>query len=407
MPILLSALSFLILPPGATAGDDIAKARLKELQVRVVKQQFESDTLRRDLIAFAREQVGTPLYPRAIEALRVCPAPVDRLDVKAIDDGDFAAIGIDQLVGVVRSHGRAVASLAFSFDGGLLASSSWDNTAHISKLGGKEPKSWATLDASPSGIAFSPDGKQLATGCADTQTIVWDLSGEKPKQEHKLSGHNNRPFALAFAPKGKTLASGCFDPVLRIFKLDDLTPEVWSVVTKEPMAARGIWSLAFSHDAKYLVGGSHFGKETLRVWDVSGQALQARAVAPALARVVACSPTEAMFAFAGDGPAIQLWGCEKDRIEKIRAMPGHSGQGLPPAVKALAFSPDGKLLASAGQDKHVRLWTVSTGEKAREWKLNVEPRALAFSSDGRHLAIGNSDGTIYLLRLEKVKYKVD
>src|SRR5262249_52208415 len=159
------------------------------------------------------------IYARAIEALRPCPAPLDRLDVNAIEEEDRIVVGINELVTYVRPHSRAIAGLAFSFDGAMLASSSWDNNVHIYKLAGKEPASWAKLDASPSGVAFSADGKFLATGCDGTHVIVWDVSGDKPKQVHKLSGHQNRPFSLAFAPKGKTLASGCFDPVLRVFKL--------------------------------------------------------------------------------------------------------------------------------------------------------------------------------------------
>jgi WD40 repeat protein len=52
------------------------------------------------------------------------------------------------------------------------------------------------------------------------------------------------------------------------------------------------------------------------------------------------------------------------------------------------------------------LWDVTGGDKLHEWHFNVEARALAFSSDGRHLAVGNSDGTIYLLRLESARIKV-
>jgi WD40 repeat protein len=405
-PVLVWILLILFVTFPAAAGNDKAKARVKELQIRVIEQEFQDDKLRRELLAFCRAQAGTPIYAQAIEALAACPSPLDRLDAGAIDEEDRKFLSIGALVGYIRPHNRAIASVAISFDGMLVASSSWDNTVHVYKLGDKEPKSWAKLDGSPSGIAFSPDGKLLATGCGNTQVILWDLTGARPKQEHKLSGHKNRPFALAFSPTGKMLASGCYDPVLRLWKLEDLTPEVWAVLANEKAGSRGISSLAFSHDGKYLVAGSHIGKETLRIWDTSGNFLEAKAIDPSMARVAACSPTAPILAFAGDDPEIHLWDLGGARLEKKRKLSGHTGQALSPLVKALAFSPNGKILASSGQDKRVRLWNVSGGDKLHEWHFNAEARALAFSSDGRHLVVGNSDGTIYLLRLESARIRV-
>jgi WD40 repeat protein len=404
-PVLLPILLILLITLPASAGADKAKARLKELQIRVIKQEFQNDLLRRELLAFCREHVGTPIYAQAIEALAPCPSPLDQLDAGAIDEETRKLLSIGALVGFIRPHNRAIASVAISFDGMLVASSSWDNTVNVYKLGDKAPKSWAKLDGSPSGIAFSPDGKLLATGCGDTQVILWDLTGARPKQEHKLSGHKNRPFALAFSPTGKTLVSGCFDPVLRLWKLEDLTPEVWAVLANEKTPSRGISSLAFSHDGKYLIAGSHIGKETLRIWDTGSNFLEEKAIPAAMARLAACSPTAPILAFAGDDREIHLWDLGGARVEKKRKLSGHTGKALPPLVKALAFSPNGKILASSGQDKRVRLWDVTGGDKLHEWHFNAEARALAFSSDGRHLVVGNSDGTIYLLRLESARTK--
>ena len=213
--ILLPVLSLLFLTLPAAAGDDKATAKLKELQARVARQDFQNDQLRRELLAFCREQVGTPLYAKGIDALGAVPSPLDRLDAKEIDEEDRKFLSIRDLVAFIRPHDRAIASVAISFDGSFLASSSWDNSVHVYKLGGKEPKSWGKLDGSASGIAFSPDSKLLAAGCADTRVLLWDLTGEKPKQKHALAGHKNRPFSIAFSPTGKMLVSGCYDPILR------------------------------------------------------------------------------------------------------------------------------------------------------------------------------------------------
>lgn len=389
-------LSLVLVALPLLAGDD---TRLKDLQTRVAKRDFAGDKLRHDILALAREHAGTPLYAKAVDLLHSVPSPLDRLDEAAIDTDDRKAIGIRELVAFIQPHSRAIASVAISFDGTLLASSGWDNVVHIHKLGGKEPTSWAKLDGSPSGVAFSADGKWLAAGCADTHAIIWDVTGAKPKEAYKLGGHKNRPFAVAFPPKGPGFASACGEPVLRLWKLEDLTPEVWGLVAKDKAPSLGISSIAFRHDGKLLVAGSMVGTQTLRMWDTSGATIKEKQLPAAHAKLVACSPTEPTLAFAGDDGVVHLWDVGQAPIEKLRKINAHEGSGLAAIVKALAFSPDGKTLASAGRDKRVRLWNVNNGAKERDWQLPDEPRTLAFSSDGRHLIIGGGGGTLYVLRL--------
>src|SRR6188474_1106661 len=97
------------------AGD--AKTRLKELQTRVANKDFQDDKLRRDLLAFAREHVGTPQYGPAMDALRATPSPFDKLDAKAIDAEARKILSIGALVAYLRPHDRAVARVEISIDG--------------------------------------------------------------------------------------------------------------------------------------------------------------------------------------------------------------------------------------------------------------------------------------------------
>src|ERR1700752_4214216 len=87
----------------------------------------------------------------------------------------------------LTGHSRAVTAVAFSSNGELLASASWDNTVRLWKISGETATEWAVLKAGASGVAFSPDGKLLATGSAGTKLTLWNVTGEQPKQVVQLA----------------------------------------------------------------------------------------------------------------------------------------------------------------------------------------------------------------------------
>ena len=400
IPLGCLALGVLLLLDAAPirAGDKAGPA-LKELLRRAADPQH-AESARLDLLKWRRDNAGHALRMRAVEAIMKLPSPADRLKAEAIPLDDRKFLSIPGMVAYFRAHHRAVASVGFSPDGKLLATSSLDNTVKLYRLGGDEPKEWATLEGSPSSIAFSPDGRLLATGTLDSRVLIWDLTGAKPKQQHAIAGHKNRPFAMTFSPSGRMLASGCYDPVLRLWKFDDAEPEAWAALANEVAPAFGIFSLSFSHDGRHLVAGNYVGKQTLRIWDVLGNYLEELDVPATKARLVVCSPVDAVLATAAEDAPIRLWSIVGGKAEPTLTLAGHQGKGTPPAVKALAFAPKGQSLASAGQDRKLVLWNVADGKMMRHWDLLDEVRALAFSSDGRHLAVGNDDGTMYILRLE-------
>jgi WD40 repeat protein len=104
---------------------------------------------------------------------------------------------------------------------------------------------------------------------------------------------------------------------------------------------------------------------------------------------VAFSPDGRLLASAGQDGTVKMW--DVATSQEVRTLTGHTG-----VVSGVAFSPDGKL-ASAGQDRTVRLWDAETGRQIRTLQGHTSSvLAVAFSPDGRQLASGSEDQTVKL-----------
>jgi WD40 repeat protein/serine/threonine protein kinase len=218
--------------------------------------------------------------------------------------------------------------------------------------------------------AFSPQGDLLAAGYggADSHSVlVWDVATRKVKQT--LRPDLGQVTHVCFSADGKNLACAGLDGVALFDTVD----------FQRRLFVRGDFpiTVAFSPDSRLLaIPATQFG--VVRLWNI----ITNREVA------VLSHPEAGRFgSFSAEGKRLVSGGHKSVRIwsllgagEKL-TLSGHTG-----GVPGLAFSPDGKLLASAGKDHSVRLWNPVTGKLVRELGGFRGPaQSVTFSADGRFL----------------------
>jgi WD40 repeat protein/tetratricopeptide (TPR) repeat protein len=231
-------------------------------------------------------------------------------------------------------------------------------------------------------VDFSSDGKTLASGGADQTVRLWDApSGQ---QLAILRDHQGGVTRVAFSPDGKTLASASGDGTVRL----------WDVATRQERGrlqrpGESFFALAFAPDGATLATGSYQGYA--RLWDVA--TLKERLQLPHKAYVdaVAFSPNGKTLATAtggGDeGGRVRLW--------DLTASPPGIRLVVPGEARNIRFSPDGKTLAYDIY-AHVLLVDAATGKQKKSRQTIPRLHRLVFSPDGNTLAWGGLDRSVTL-----------
>jgi WD40 repeat protein len=226
-------------------------------------------------------------------------------------------------------------------------------------------------------IAFSSDGRWLASGHMDSSIIIWDVaSGARFRT---LTGHSRYITSVAFSPDGKILASSSDDETVKLW--DPNTGALLRTLVGNNSSVRCV---AFSLDGKLLASSSGDGNITL--WDpVSG----------AVVRNLKDASTDAVYS--GVASAVQSTGSNVFTGEPIRRPKPMLIQSAYGSVDSIAFSPDGRSLASGWSNGNAVLWDVTTGHPTHIMKHHSSKiTSLEYSPDGRFLASGSADQTIVL-----------
>ncbi|MCC6493920.1 MAG: protein kinase [Pirellulales bacterium] len=361
-------------------------------------------------IGLAKAKIDENAFDRAAELLQQCPlelrnwewgrlnylcslsdrtwtaaAPVESAELSpdgihfATGDWDGAATIWNLRTGQREQQlrqGQYGHAVAYDATGERLAAGGSDGSVHVYRA--VDGELIAKLDGHSDAVLsvrFSPDGRWLLSGSYDNTARLWDLSAGKTIQV--LRGHTWWVWAAEFSPDGKSIVTAAQDGKAIVWRLapeanrrgaDAASPEQRFTPVTEFTQHRGpIYAARFSPDGQVIATGGYDG----RVLAWAPEAAQAVDIARRL-----------------DGAA--------DPESEFMELAVHRGP-----VRTLAFAPDGKRLASGGQDNVVMVWDVAARTPLQQLRGHASHvRSCSFSANGKVLLTAGRDAQIKLWRPE-------
>lgn len=321
---------------------------------------------------------------------------------------------------LTKHKGKANA-VAWSTDGKLIVSGGSDSVVQV-----HDAKTGTLLSATKTengaiwSVAFSPDTKRVVCGTNDGTVIISDVVATKDsptggtqlaaRLTSKASEHE--VWSVTFSPDSKLIAVGTKDARVQVY---DAASGKQLFNENNNSQVSGI---RFTPDGSMLVTSSV--NEPPKLWNArTGKLIRKFEKAPTFQQWVAVSPDGKLVATASWGGESILWDLATGKL--LRKFPGpkipevdstedliggfrsFASRQFSPHLNYVAFSPNGKLLASAGADGVIRLWGVRDGLSWGELRAHSQSAmSLSFSPDGKQIVTAGED---YRVRIWSVLAK--
>lgn len=308
------------------------------------------------------------------------------------------------LVKTFQGHKGWVNGISFSPDGTLLASASEyrnrDGTAED-----KTVRLWNTSDGSPrpfppghekrvTGLTFSPDGKYLASASGDSSVALWTNMDTSDPVFRPIGKHGDEVTSVQFNQAGDLLVSTSNDGTLKLWQK---AKDDWTHFTTLRAHIGIVTDAKFSPDSRMLVSSST--DKTIRLWGTpspnpSAYLFEIRAALSPDGEIVVGSGTPL-----SGNKVIHFCQNRKSSLSQCRSV---NTDFLP---NTIVFSPDGRILASGGDDHTIRLWEPKDGTPIKilkeEYGHTAIVNSVSFHPDGKILASGSEDNTVLLWNIDK------